>query len=122
MAKVFSDRATRDIMDVVRRYRNRRPNPDTSAIERLGKPLQCYIAKTGASGIAARSGTTPGSASVTLYYINASGALATWNDANGDPITDTCYNMSTTAVGNSVYIIAQQELLSGKLLAVWEDC
>lgn len=122
MARQFSDDAIRRIRRSVKSteagyYATPALSPTGS-----GAPLKCYIAKTGGSGIAARSGATPGSATVTLYYVNASGELATWNDREGTPITVTCYNMSTTAVGNNVYIIAQQELLSGKLLAVWEDC
>jgi hypothetical protein len=74
-----------------------------------------YVAYTGGSGIAARSGTTPGSATVTLYTLSG-GTLATATT------TDTAYNLSTSAVAASAYVVCMREQISGKLICVWEDC
>lgn len=80
------------------------------------------IAKTGGSGIAARTGTTPGSASCTLYKINSSGVLETAKDRSGSDVTVTVYNLSAYAVEADTYIQAKQEMVSGKFLCDFEDC
>jgi hypothetical protein len=86
------------------------------------KGLGIVIAKTPGGGIAAGSGTTPGSATCDLYYINGSGDYAAWKDENNVQETITVYNMSTSAVSAAVYIQAKQEMLSGKWLVDWENC
>lgn len=120
--KVFSDEAVDKIRRVVRQVLG---EPQFSYAGGSRPPsfgLLTYLAKTDGSGITARSGTTLGSGTVTLYQTNSSHQLATWNDAAGNPITKTAYNMSTTAVAANAYVVVMQELLSGKLIAVWEDC
>ena len=118
----FSAEAIQKIRHVVKQvlsepqFRTPRETPSVSAW------LQTYIGKTDGSGITARSGTTPGSGTVTLYKINSSGTLETWKDKADADITKTCYNLSSEAVGASAYVVMMQDLLSGKLLAVWEDC
>lgn len=82
---------------------------------------QAAIALTGGSAIAARSGTTPGSATVTLYYIS-SGALTAYTNINGDPITVTAYNLATSTVAANTYIQVKREFLSGTWLIDFEDC
>lgn len=121
MAKIFSDKAIGEIRDTVRRVR---ALPRTTGSELPAgalPPLATYIVMTPVGGIAARSGTTPGSATCTLWT-NANGALAEWLNPAGDAQTVTVYNLSTTAVAASSYVVACQELLGGTLLALWEDC
>jgi hypothetical protein len=72
-----------------------------------------YIAMTPGGGIAARSGTTISSADCAVY----SGEGGTLTSAG---ITVPVYNLSTTAVGASKYIVAAWA--GGVLVAVWEDC
>lgn len=120
--KVFSDDAVDKIRRVVRQVLG---EPQFSVDAGQRHPafgLLTYLAKCDGSGISARSGTTLGSGTVTLYTTNASHQLTAWTDRNGTAITKTAYNMSTTAVAANAYVVVVQELLSGKLIAVWEDC
>jgi len=81
------------------------------------------IGKTDGSGITARSGSTVGTGTVTLYYIDPdTDALTVKQDRNGDDVTVTVKNMSTTAVAASAYVQIGQEHMKGTYLAVWEDC
>lgn len=72
-----------------------------------------YILQTPGGGIAARSGTTVSSANCTVY--NALGGTLT-----SAGFTLPVYNLSTTAVAASAYIVAVPA--GGVLVAVWEDC
>lgn len=72
-----------------------------------------YILQTPGGGIAARSGSTVSSANCTVY--NALGGTLT-----SAGFTLPVYNLSTTAVVGSVYIVAV--MAGGVLIAVWEDC
>jgi fructose-specific component phosphotransferase system IIB-like protein len=76
------------------------------------KPI-FYVAKTPEAGIAARSGLTVSKANCTPYAINDSTLAASTAEV---PI----YNMSTTAIGGNVYVVAVRA--GGVLIAVWEDC
>ena len=73
------------------------------------------IAYTGVSGVPARSGTTAGSATVTLYKLVGATLTST-------SVTVTAYNLSTTAVAGSAYIQVKREYLTGKWLVDFEDC
>lgn len=68
---------------------------------------------TPGGGIAARSGSTISSATCTI--VNRSGSTISTGTA-----TYTVYNMSTTAVAGTEYIVAIQTNIG--LVAVWEDC
>lgn len=82
-----------------------------------------WIAKTDGSGVTARSGDTPGSGTVTLYEIDSAGDLAeVTSSGDASAVTKTAYNLSTTAVSSATYIMCSQEIKSGKLFVVWEDC
>ncbi len=82
-----------------------------------------FIAKTGGSGIAALSGSTPGNDTVTLYQINSSGTLETIKDDQGSDVTVTAYNMAASgAVASSAWIQIKQEMGSGKYVVDFEDC
>ncbi len=72
-----------------------------------------YIAMTPGGGIPARSGTTITSADCTVY----SGEGGTLTSAG---IEVPIYNLSTTAIAGSVYVVAVWA--GGVLVAVWEDC
>lgn len=74
-----------------------------------------YVALTGSSGIPARSGTTAGSATVTLYKL-PSGALESLG------ITATVYNFTGGTVAANAYIKVMQECASGELTVDVEDC
>lgn len=71
------------------------------------------VCKTGGGGIAARSGTTVSSGTCTVWQRSGTTLSAT-------STTITVYNLSTTAVGNTVYIVA--EMTNIGWVAVWEDC
>ena len=76
---------------------------------------QSAIAYTGVSGVPARSGSTAGSATVTLYKLVGATLTST-------SVTVTAYNLSTTAVAGSAYIQVKREYLTGKWLVDFEDC
>lgn len=68
---------------------------------------------TPSGGIAARSGSTLGSATCTRQFVN-NGSLAAAS------FSETVYNLSTTAVAGSTYIGAK--MIDGVWLCDWEDC
>jgi len=72
-----------------------------------------YIAITPGGGIAARSGTTVSSANCTVYSVQS-------NTLTAASVSVPVYNLSTTAIGGSKYIVAVRA--GGVLVAVWEDC
>lgn len=81
--------------------------------------IHSMIFLTPSGGIAARSGTTPGSATCTGYVID-NGSLTTFKDTSGSDYTATVYNISTTAATGSTYIQAKR---SGcQWVADFEDC
>lgn len=94
----FTPRATRRISEAVKRDEHRYrggglpTRPDGTHGGVVG-----WIAQTGASGVPAISGSTPGSATVTLYAM-VSGVLTSLS------ATVTAYNMTATAVGASKFI------------------
>ena len=120
--KTFSDKAVGAIRETVRRVQAMPRTSGTALPEGALPPLATYIMKTPSGGIGARSGTTPGSASCTFWWIGVGGLLAEWLNPQGAAQTATVYNLSTSAVAGSAYIVAMQDLLSGRLIAVWEDC
>ena len=77
--------------------------------------LQTAVAKAGASGVTARSGTTAGSGEVSIYYI-ASGVLTSTGE------TLTAYNLSATAVANNAYITIKRCSLDEEWIVDAEDC
>lgn len=78
-----------------------------------GPTVHVYVAKTPSGGIAAMTGTTPGSATCTLYTINASNQLAVTSPAQ----TETVYNISIAAkISGDSYLIVRREVLSGKFV------
>lgn len=97
-----------DAQDILEMLRT--PDPDIP-FGMGSSPL--VLAMTPSGGIAARSGTTVSSASCNFYKISGS----TVSTATG---TITVYNLSTTAVAGSKYIIAARA--GGVHIAVWEDC
>lgn len=74
------------------------------------------IAKTGLTGIAARSGSMPGSATITLCEIDGTNGIVTTT------ITETAYNITGSAVTGNAYIGIQREYVSGKWIVNLEDC
>jgi hypothetical protein len=79
----------------------------------IGEGATSVVCITGGSGIAARSGTTISSATCTRVS-RSSSTISTGS------ATVTVWNLSTTAVGNSVYIVAVPTNIG--YVAVWEDC
>lgn len=77
-------------------------------------PRQALIAKTPSGGIAAMSGTTPGSATCRIWNRGPTGALV-------DSLVDvTVYNMSGSAVAGTKYIQAKR--IDGVLWVDVESC
>jgi hypothetical protein len=74
------------------------------------------IAQTGAGGIPARAGTKPGKAPITLYSFDYNDNLV----KNSSKDTLYGFNLSTTAVGASRWIIVVN--VQGRWVADWEDC
>jgi hypothetical protein len=71
------------------------------------------VMKSPGGGIAARSGTTVSSATCTVWERSGTTLSAGTR-------TETVYNLSTTAVAATVFIVA--ELTNIGWVAVWEDC
>jgi hypothetical protein len=84
-------------------------------IDNAPVPLaQMAVART-SSTITARSGTTLGSGTATLYDCSGGTLTAT-------SISETVYNLSTTSIATSRYIMIQREYITGLWLVVYEDC
>ncbi len=81
-----------------------------------------YLAYTGAGGIPARAGVTPGRASVTLARFDADNDIETASDDDGDAVTVTAYNVASAAVAANVYVQLKQESVTGRLIVDFEDC
>ena len=77
--------------------------------------LQTAVAKAGASGVTARSGTTAGSGTVTIYYIDG-GVLTSTSQ------TVIAYSLSATAVANNAYITIKRCSLDEEWIVDAEDC
>lgn len=71
-------------------------------------PQALYVAKVGASDIAALSGTTPGSATVTIQTFDGS------NQLTASSATITAYNFWTSVVPAGAYITVVQEIATGR--------
>lgn len=70
------------------------------------------IALSGSGGVAARSGTTPGSGTVTLYSFNGT------TISSGSTVT--AYNMGASSVAGNTYLMLMA--IGGYWFVVWEDC
>jgi hypothetical protein len=84
--------------------------------DQLPEQRRVAIARAPSSGIPARSGTTPGTASCTFLEIATGPTLATTT------ISETVYNVSGLAVEANSYIFVNREYVSGKWVIVMESC
>lgn len=75
------------------------------------------IGVVAAGGITARAGTTPGSGTVNVYWVNDSGTLAHYNGQ-----TVTAYNLSTSTIAAGTYIQAKRDYVSWKWFIDFQDC
>lgn len=74
------------------------------------------IAYTEAPGIPARSGSTLGSGTVTLYGISDAGLLVATTE------TATAYNITQSAVVGNTYIVIGRETRTLQWVVIVEDC
>lgn len=79
-------------------------------------PYCTSLAKNGGSTIAARSGTTPGSGTVTLYKCDDSTLAA----LTGDYSTVTAYNLAGSTVAANAYLMLMR--IGNKWWVMFEDC
>ena len=68
-------------------------------------------------GITARAGTTPGTGTVNVYYVNDSGTLAHYNSQ-----TITAYNLSSAAIVAGKYVMCKRDYVSWNWFVDFEDC
>jgi hypothetical protein len=115
----FSREAAQQIQRTVRK--GERVNRAKQRFDHPAYQLKIHIAKSPAGGIAALSGTTPGSASVALYRMK-DGDLEAITDDNGNAATITAYNLSSSAVAADTFIQIKQEVATGAMLVDFEDC
>lgn len=101
-----------------RQLRRAEHHPIGEAVPRMRGPQSTFacgkVAKTGGSGIPAMSGTTPGSATVTLYEFDVDAVSL----AAGDTVT--AYHIGSTAVGNNKFI--QVKWIDGGWFVDVESC
>lgn len=96
-------------------FRNAPPQPRQNPNVPLRGPR---IAKTGAGGIPAMSGSTPGKAAITLYNFDTNDNLVVAASNPSKPTNG--YNLSTTAVGSNAWI--QVKFVQGRAVVDWENC
>jgi len=114
--------AAKQVQRVVRRSelggkRARRSSPQ------LGNhSLAVYVCKTGAGGIPAMVGDVVGSADVTVQGIDDDDELYDAIDSNGNVMTITVKNTSTSAVAADTVIHVKQELATGRQVVDFENC
>jgi hypothetical protein len=118
----FAERS--DIERVLRMVHQPTPRkllPDTHTFE-VEYLTHGFLMQTPASGIPARSSTTPGKAQCTPYYIDVtnSDAITELTDDDGASQSFDVYNVSGSAVAGSVFILAKR--VYGVLVADMEDC
>jgi hypothetical protein len=77
---------------------------------------EILIAKTSAPGIPARSGTTAGSATVTIHTISSGDVLSATTR------TETAKNITESAVNGDTYIVIAREWNSRVFIVIVEDC
>ncbi len=70
------------------------------------------ICLTPSGGIPARSGTTPGTATVTLCMIDGTNGIVTTS------VTETAYNIGGTSVAGSIYTPLEREYIGGEWIVV----
>ena len=80
-----------------------------------------YLAKSGATGIEAMTGDTPGFGNVTLQMIEGD-EVTDYLDGTGNTVSVTAYNVSDSSVQADTIIQLKQELCTGKLLVDFENC
>lgn len=94
IAKMNLQRLGRAVQLIERQYRNPVLPQRTPVIW----PNEfCVCAKTDSGGVAAMTGTTPGTGTITLYFFDGTSLTA-------NSTTDTAYNNMTTAVAGSAWI------------------
>lgn len=114
---VFKDRTTATRL---KQWANTLPGQTGDQGQRA---TEIFLFKTPVGGIAARSGTTLGKATCDAYYLSFDGTDATitaLTDSGSAQLTNTVFNMSTSAVGAEVYIQAVR--IYGLYVANWEEC
>lgn len=75
--------------------------------------------------IPARSGSVLGSGGCYLMRVDETDTLTYeyYSGSSADPVVDTLYNPFTSAaIDDNTLIIAGREIISGKLIAISEDC
>lgn len=130
----YSFRNRDDIVDVLKMLRRDRMNPRLPNIgvrdpfregaafgpSKKNRITEGFIYYTPSGGISARSGTTPGTADCTPYYIDSSGDLAELTDDDGNSQTHEVLNIFASAIAGNTYITAKR--VYNKLIADAEDC
>ncbi len=81
---------------------------------------RALIFLTPAGGIPARSGTLCGVASCQVFMINETNNLVAYTNPDGSTLSLPVYNLATSSVGGSKYIMTKDCL--GKPVVDWEDC
>lgn len=74
----------------------------------LPEQRRVAIALTPSGGIPARSGDTPGTATITLCQIDGTNGIVTTS------VTETGYNIATADVTEDEYVIVNREYISGQ--------
>lgn len=81
------------------------------------------IARVGNANIPKRVGNQLFSAEVSLFGIDSDDKLEAHTDSEGGTVRRDCYNLSSTAdIPSQAWIQIARETISGKVIAVWEDC
>lgn len=103
-----------ELLDVTRTLRGQRAE--------IPSDLCVYFGYTGAGGIPAMAGVTPGSGNVTLYRFTEANTVEEAKDKDNVSVVVTAYNLSTDAVAGTTYVQLKQEMVSGRLLVDYERC
>jgi hypothetical protein len=121
MVQVFNRDAMQQIADVVRRVLGEPGTGGTGGPSGLQGHcgLLIFVVKVG-TAIAAASGTTPGSGTVTVYEMPSS-TLAVHNDANSTAVTKTAYNLHGVEIPANTYQLVAQDQVSGKLWIIFAE-
>lgn len=122
MAYTLGREAVQQIARLVRRSAMQTVRRHVRSDQRAVLNTAIYLALTPAGGIPAMSGSTPGSATCTLKYIDENGLVATALDSENAAITQTVYNVSSGSISGSALIQCKQECIGGALLADFENC
>lgn len=119
----FSERDAKVLADIADKESRKSISHGAVDTPPLKQPVvRQYLAKTGADPITARTDDTPGSGTVTIYYLNkTTGKIEPWQNDSGADVTREVYSYATSPSGANSYVWISSDVF-GTLWYANEAC